>query len=536
MLTKLGRSKAWFLILTLAVGFYILAPLHDFQFQLSQGDHGRDLYSFKKTFEGAVPYRDYWTINGPLMPYYYSCFFHFLGVSIQSVLLGYYLLVLLIGVLIYLVCSVFLSPAISFACALWYWASRGQEFFYTYNHVGAIFLVLIVIYFLFQYLKNPRLIYVCLGSIAIVLLSFIRINIGITSLVGFFLSLAVYDCTKKDLGGLRKTLRYIPFAVAILVIVFAVYWALMHRLPKYALNLGYLQSLKGYHASFATLGTALLAMKNNIIGNISVSYANLFFNTIVIFSMVRIFLSGGNVFKKGERKNLFLALFSLVFFLLLSLHEFLASAVWFRGHWIISLMPILIFFIVDIGTRNLAYIARCLLLATLFLIPSLEIVNSLRLIKSCKTPENLLQIGANKIYLFPAQRRWTTTITAATNFIKENVPQNDKIIAIPYDSIYYFLSGRDSAVRELSLFWLEGQQEKDIIKNIEKEKVNYVIISNRAMYPLETRLEVFGQDYGINLAGYLDKNFKVTAAFGPWEKKAGWISDHAVKILKRIKQ
>src|SRR3989338_9208935 len=133
-----ARKKTFFLLLTLIAGIYILWPLHNFQNYLAQGDHGRDLYCFKLAMEGAVPYRDFSWLFGPLMPYYYSVFYFLGGVSIQSVLAGYGLLVLLTGILIYLACSVFLSPAISFTCAIWYWGFRGIEFFYPYNHSGGL--------------------------------------------------------------------------------------------------------------------------------------------------------------------------------------------------------------------------------------------------------------------------------------------------------------------------------------------------------------------------------------------------------------
>src|SRR3989338_7336345 len=119
------NKKALFLLFVFVSGVAIYYPQLDFHFWLSQGDHGRDLYSFKKTFEGALPYRDYLSQNGPLMPYYYALFYRIFGVNIQSVLIGYNLLVILSGMMIFLICSVFMSPTLSLAGSLWYWAFRG---------------------------------------------------------------------------------------------------------------------------------------------------------------------------------------------------------------------------------------------------------------------------------------------------------------------------------------------------------------------------------------------------------------------------
>jgi hypothetical protein len=84
------NQRMFFLALVVLAGIVILYPHLNYQFYLSQGDHGRDLYSFKKTFEGGIPYKDYDSQNGPLMPYYYSLFFRFFGVSVQTTLLGFF--------------------------------------------------------------------------------------------------------------------------------------------------------------------------------------------------------------------------------------------------------------------------------------------------------------------------------------------------------------------------------------------------------------------------------------------------------------
>ena len=68
-------QKYVFFLLTLIGGILIYFPAHNYQPLLAQGDHGRDLYAFDQTIHGAKPYRDYWWVYGPLMPYYYALFF-----------------------------------------------------------------------------------------------------------------------------------------------------------------------------------------------------------------------------------------------------------------------------------------------------------------------------------------------------------------------------------------------------------------------------------------------------------------------------
>ncbi|MCA9408303.1 MAG: hypothetical protein KC733_06415, partial [Candidatus Omnitrophica bacterium] len=60
-------KKIIYLLLTLACGILILSPLLDFQYFLSPGDHGRELFAFKKTMDGAAVYKDFSWMYGLLM-------------------------------------------------------------------------------------------------------------------------------------------------------------------------------------------------------------------------------------------------------------------------------------------------------------------------------------------------------------------------------------------------------------------------------------------------------------------------------------
>ena len=51
------RRKMIFLFLVIIAGAAVFAPALNFQGVLAPGDHGRDLYAFKKTLEGQTPYR-----------------------------------------------------------------------------------------------------------------------------------------------------------------------------------------------------------------------------------------------------------------------------------------------------------------------------------------------------------------------------------------------------------------------------------------------------------------------------------------------
>src|SRR5580704_3994959 len=94
------NSKAFILLLVLVVGILITAPYANYQDFLSQGDHGRDLYAAQAVYRGELPYKDFWWVYGPLMPYYYGLFFKIFGTHISSMILGKLILRITGGVLI----------------------------------------------------------------------------------------------------------------------------------------------------------------------------------------------------------------------------------------------------------------------------------------------------------------------------------------------------------------------------------------------------------------------------------------------------
>src|SRR5471030_2344910 len=94
------HAKCLVLLLVLGAGLLITAPYINFQDFLSQGDHGRDLYAAQAVYRGELPYKDFWWVYGPLMPYYYGLFFKVFGTQISSMILGKIILRILGGILI----------------------------------------------------------------------------------------------------------------------------------------------------------------------------------------------------------------------------------------------------------------------------------------------------------------------------------------------------------------------------------------------------------------------------------------------------
>ncbi|OGX38600.1 MAG: hypothetical protein A3D87_05165 [Omnitrophica WOR_2 bacterium RIFCSPHIGHO2_02_FULL_50_17] len=531
------HQRLLFLFLTVVAGLLVLLPFHDFQYFLAQGDHGRDLYCFKKTMEGALPYRDYSWLFGPLMPYYYSLFYHLFGVSIQSVLLGQNLIILLAGVFIFLICSVFISSSMAFMCALWYWAFRDVEFFYTYNHIGGLLTLLAAIYFSFRYIDKNRRFYVCGGFASLLLLMLIRLNMGVAALIPFFVTLCMTDVLKKDPHAPRKRRLYFCISLGILAAAGLIYWLLLHSLPDYAIR----QSFP-YGKSQRTDYTGNVWSSVRLLWYIGALYFTAtwpqrIFGILLIFSALQtVFLVVSKRLSQTHKTNILLAAVALGLFTLFSLHEFFASGVFYRLYWTIPLVLIGIFLLVGTATAPLSSpVVKTLILWTFFLPPFFRIENQSSFIQSLKNPYHMLHIGKNRIYTAQSPL-WFNTVTQAARFLISHVPKHEKILVMPLDPLYLFLSERDSATRQLVFFDhinIPPKQEKEIIAELERQNVQWVVISNRA-HSKEQGLGVLGQTYCLLITDYLEHHFQIAAEFGEWSHPdPGWIENHGVRVLKR---
>jgi hypothetical protein len=153
-----------------------------------------------------------------------------------------------------------------------------------------------------------------------------------------------------------------------------------------------------------------------------------------------------------------------------------------------------------------------------------------------KRPEQLLQINGNRIFSGQSPS-WLAVVTSTVDFINTSIPKNENIFILPYDALYYFLTGRNCPVRQIILFEhlnITPKEESTLIEQLEAKNVNHILISNRAFYPMEPGLGVFGQDYCPFLKKYIDKNFSVIAIMGYFDQPAGWNEGHAIMILKRV--
>ena len=530
------NQKGLFLLITIITGFFALLPLCDFQYYLAQGDHGRDLYCFQQTMQGAMPYRDYSWVLGPLMPYYYSVFFTIFGVSAQSALLGQTFLAFIIGITLYLTCSLFLSRPLSFIVALFYWTFRGTEFFYTYVHIGGLAALMATIYFLLKYLKNNRAVHIYAGFLCLFILMLIRLNIGISSLVGFLACLSLIDKFNKPANFKKNILRNLSISLGILAATGIIYWILLKPLPSYALHQCFPYS-KSHRTDLSPsiLGTLPL-LWNFSIGFFTSSAAHSAFGLLTLFFIwLASSVLSRNQIAASEKKENLLAISCLFIFLILNLHEFILSGVYYRLNWIYPVFTLIIFFIIHVGLKKTpSRLIHCLLLTTFIGGAFFHLHRQNFNIIASKGRHNILDIGKTKIYTWQTPD-WFYAVYATTDFLNKNLAEDETFFALPFDPLYYFLTEKKSPTRQLIFFEhknIPEEQELDIIQKLETQKVNYIIISNRASSPGES-LGILGRDYCPLLFKYIEENFGVVTTIGEWARPAGWAWNHSIRILRR---
>jgi len=527
-------SKQIFFFLTVVCSVLLSIPTCDFQPIISTGDHGRDLYAFSRVLEGDQIYKDFWWTYGPLMPYYYSVILKFLGVNLQSVLVGKYLLLILSGIFFYLILSTLIRPSMSFIGALWFLVFN-HDFFINFNHYGGILSLLIITYCLFLYNNQQSTPILYVGSSFILGLIFIKANFGFIALFIFLVSVVFID--KINALPLKKDkLVFFVFSIFIIpplaVLVYALHFA--------DLPLTYIRQclpfLIGDHPHFMAPSKSAGLFLSAVYRNMTTGWHNIAMAFIVILTAVQTLrLTLTKQLDKSFTKRLIPALCILTLFYVINFHEYLFSGVLYRTLWSKHFSYLLMFTIIAIGTQHLSKGIRLLLSFTLLFIIFSAVLQSVSLIKQRKTPEHYLALKRGKVYLGNSPL-WNYTVQQTTHFLNYNLKPDETFFALPYDPLYYYLTDRKSPTRLLIFFdhiLIKEEQQKKIIRDLEKNNVNWVLISSRENAQ-EPGLGQFGSSYCVLIADYIKENFEPVAKFGDWVNPPGWTSGHGTRILKRI--
>ena len=527
------NSKTLLLILTIIVGIFVFYPQLDYIPHISQGDHGRDLYAFARAYEGDHPYQDYWWVYGPLMPYYYGSFFKALGVNIPSLMVGKLLLIIISGVFIYLSLSLFAKPSISFLATIWYFLTY-QDFFFTFNHSGGVALTTITAYCLLLYLNDQKTKYLYFSLISIFLTCLIKVNFGLCNLLGMTIAVLLIDKLNGNRINAKKTRYYLTSLIILPVCVFSIYFLLLHKLPVYAIR-QCLPYLKSDHPHNISLGGALKLFLDINKFHASQNLANMFIFGILAISILQITLAIKTT--KGffaDNKKVAAAFATLFFFYILNLHEFILSGVYYRVFWAQPFSIMLTFLIIAFTTTLLSKFVKNLLIFGLLFCLTMISHNKYFMMKAIKTPINYMRIERAKTFTINPPL-WKYTVFQTTEFLKTNLKKDETFFALPYDTLYHYLTDKKSPTRQLIFFEhinIPKEQEQKIIKELEEQNINWVLLSSR-LSSERKGMGVFGKTYCPIIHKYINDNFEEIVQYGDWVNEPGWAWNHGTKILRR---
>jgi len=522
-----------FLLLTIIAATLIFFPTHNFQAPVAQGDHGRDLYAFWQTSQGATPYQDYLWTYGPLMPYYYGLVFKILGSTIQSALLGELLLKIISITIFYLLLGCLVPCLWAFLGAMWL-ASFFPHVSHTYNHIGAIAAILWTALNLFLYLTTQRKKFLWLGFLSIAITFLIKINIGIYGLAAFLLSVIVIDSFQKRI---KKNFKiYLCGCLATSAAVSALHLLFIQKLPMYYI-LQCFPVLKEYRqrTSSGFLGATLLSMiQETCMGIFSSPFFLTTFILVATGVILLIFLFKKNKNNHNEAKLFWEAMFSAGIFFFVCLHEYLMSPMIYSKNWVKPFGILLIFLVIGATAKRLPKILQAVLALFLGIVIVHNINIMHRFVRLFKNPIHHFEMNKNNVYITNGPD-WFLTVHKTVLFLRSTLKEDELFFALPCDPLYYFLAERRSPVREFIFFDFMNipyEQEKNIIFKLETQKIQYIVLSNRYSSD-EPGTGILGKTYCPLLARYITAYFETIETFGDWNKPAGWVTNHATKILRR---
>jgi len=528
-----ARSLA--LLAVLLAGIIITAPYVNYQDYLSQGDHGRDLYAAQAVYRGELPYKDFWWVYGPLMPYYYGLFFLIFGTKISSMILGKLILRIAGGLIICLGMMEISSEITAFLCACWFMLFQ-QDFFFTYNHLGGIVMVLGIAYCLLAYIKDnsSKAAWGALGFIFTLCL--IKINFGLAALAVSVITVGVCDLVRRIPFNKGKASFYAAALILIPLLSFIIYWSLLKGLTVMEIRqcLPYKEGDQPYTMSpWLAIGNFLQITFHTIGSN----WTNLAFAiTINASALYCIYLlSAKNKLPAARKLILILSLGMICLFYTANAHEYLKSGVWYRVFWTQPLSMMLIFILIDTATQSIPKAARKLVLTALAALVFYCWFSAERYVNSVKVESQYLSLPRAGIYVTNSPA-WIATVEETTAFLDKTLKPNELFFALPYDCLYYYLTGKRTPTRQLIFFdhiKIPLDQERSVIAELEKNHVNYVLLSSRAFVRQEPGLGFFGTSYCPLLGKYVQDNFAPIARFGDWTNEPGWAWDHGTLILKR---
>ena len=172
-------------------------------------------------------------------------------------------------------------------------------------------------------------------------------------------------------------------------------------------------------------------------------------------------------------------------FYVVNFHEYLKSGVWYRGFWAQPLSMMITFLLIDIATQSIPKIVRKIIFLFIAVLVVYCLACALPPCQCRKNRKPILSLPRAGIYIINSPA-WIITVTETTDFLNKTLKPDELFFALPYDCLYYYLTDRKSPTRQLIFFEhikIPPEQEKSVIAELEKNHVNYVLISKPGFCP-----------------------------------------------------
>jgi hypothetical protein len=444
--------------------------------------------------------------------------------------MGLGLIYLLLSAFAYRTLRLFVSPPVAFLASL---AFLSFDMTWTFNHIAGIVFLLISFFFLWKFFLTLQVRWCYFALLVLTGLALVKVSAGVTSFLAFLASLAIhfgfYRYRYSEAPLAFRHFIFIPliFGVTVLGLYGLFYWGLpinqinecLTALPQYN-PLGYQPWTNFKHLILRFL----VWERSRLLG--------------VVLFLVLGTLAGLGLRKRAlppnPREVLVPLTGSLILFALAnSLDYFFQEGLIYRfDFWLFPVLVLWMGLWAEWASSLFGRKLKIFLFGLAFLGLLAHPVRYLKEALGYQVAERYLDFPRGQVYLggdLPS----VEVLKQGTRTLIENTKPTEEILALPYDPLYCFLSGRRQAVRELIFMEhsrLPDWRQEEIIQTLDARKVPLVLISNRS-HSEERGMGEFGKTHCQRLAAYIDNRYREVRRIGDWE--AGPHKTHAIKILLR---
>lgn len=513
----LANSKLWIFLPVLIAG--VLCFIHFTRLTLnstSEGDFGRDLYAFYLTFKGQLPYIQFDWVYGLFTPYVYATMFKIFGVSVLTAVSVYYVIYVFCIVLVFVIVRSFYNNLVACLSTLLFMSYYGF-FIYNFNHVFGTFTLLVILFLLKLFLETKKDKWLFSLGICCFILTSIKLSMGLFLTLTIYFFLAVFLIRDKQsvknllisFGSylILSCILYLPFIIAI---------PSEYLLNNFPVTQKYLTSSRvSIFENMFKLETSTftipVVLHQTLYKIHTYTSLNLWYFVSILGGFILLLVT---TIKKMKLKNSYYILILLVL-AFVAAHEFYKIGTYYSlKYWVLPIivivLPVMLTNTYNLFSQNKGVKISILLITALIV---LTILTKLYIsFLHCEHKQYYCSLPRVKMSF--TNPYWLSMFNTAIKFIDTHTKKDEMILCIPENTLYNFASDRDQPTRVNSFAKIANvdlAHQKKIMKNMEKEHVRFVLISDKGIDP-KYGFGFFGKTHCQQLYKYIAKNYgNVTA-------------------------